>query len=250
MKTQTEKAVVIGDLHIPFHDKRTVKLVLSFIKWFSPDKIFLNGDIIDCWEISRFQRPLSIEERLKDEIQEGIEFLRTLRKTAPKAEIIYIFGNHEYRFEMFIAKNARELHGLKGMTLEEQLELKELKIKPINSHQRENFYRYGHMLIGHFNKVNKHSAYTAKNLLDEKGISLIQSHTHRGGVSYKHDFVDFKVAVENFCLCELNPPYLSIPNWQPGFSTVHTDPKTKFFKITPVEIVQYHIIYGDQVFKG
>ena len=157
-------------------------------------------------------------------------------------KIIYIFGNHEWRFEKFISNFARQLEGLRGLTLEEQLDLPFLKIKAINGHMRENFYRYGYLLIGHFNRVNKHSAYTAKNLLEEKGMSLIQNHTHRGGTSYKRDYRDTKVAYENFCLCDLNPPYLQIPNWQLGFSVIFTNKKSHLFKVVPMEIIEYSLI--------
>jgi hypothetical protein len=151
---------------------------------------------------------------------------------------------------VYIVNNAEELAGLTGLTLEEQLKTSELDIKVINNHQRENYYRYGHLLIGHFNKVNKNSGYTAKNLVEEKGMSLIQAHTHRGGVSYKTDFQDVKKGIENFCLCNLQPPYLMIPNWQHGFSVIHTYKKTGLFKVTEMEIVQYNLMYGDKVFKA
>lgn len=151
---------------------------------------------------------------------------------------------------MYIANNAKALKGLKGMSLEDQLNLTKRGIDVVNSHQRENYYQYGKLLIGHFNMVRKHSGYTAKCLLEEKGLSLIQSHTHRGGSSYKRDFADSKVAYENFCLCDLNPPYCQLPNWQQGFSTIHKDTKTDFFKVTQVEIVKYRILYGNRIYKA
>lgn len=244
-----ERAIVAGDLHIPFIEIKAVELFFNFTEKFKPHKIFLNGDIVDCWDVSTFAKPLSIEERMEDEIKQGRDFLHRLRKQNPDADIVYIFGNHEFRFERYISKFARELKGLRGLTLEEQLDLPELNIRVVNSHQRENYYRYGHLLVAHFNRALKHSAYTAKNLLDEKGMSLIQNHTHRGGCSFKRDYMDTKVAVENFCLCDLNPPYMSIPNWQLGFSTIHTDTKTGFFKITEIPIIDYQILYGDKLFK-
>lgn len=242
-----ERSVVLGDLHIPFHDAKAVRLTLKFIKEFKPDNIFLNGDILDCWEISKFDKTLSIQSRLIDEVRTTVAFLRNLRSAVPNARIIYIFGNHEFRFERFIARNSKELAGLKGMTMEEQLELKELNIKAIDSHQRENFYRYGLLLIGHFNRVNKHSGYTAKNLLEDKGMSLIQNHTHRGGVSYKRDYRDLKIAVENFCLCNLNPKYCLIPNWQQGFSVIYKETNGTFFKVMPLEIIKYRIFFGNKI---
>ncbi len=187
-----------------------------------------------------------MEKEKEDELEEAKKFLIDLRERSPHSRIIYIFGNHEWRFEKFIANNARELFGLEGLTMEEQLHCKELEIEVVNSHLMENYFRYGHLLIGHFNKVNKHSAYTAKNLLDEKGMSLIQNHTHRGGSSYKTDYQETKGAWENFCLCDLHPPYLAIPNWQLGFSAIHTINKTRRFTVTQCVIIEYEILFGNK----
>ena len=242
-----ERSVCISDLHIPFHDKKAVALILKFIEEFDPHKIFINGDLIDCWEISRFVKPMYIDVHLKDEIIETRKFLFDLRYTAPDAEIIYIFGNHEFRLETYISTHARELHGLDGLTLEEQLHLKEFKITSVNSHLKENYYRYGKLLIGHFDKCNMHSGYTAKNLLDRLGMSVIQGHTHRGGSSYKRNYDGIIAAYENFCLCNLNPKYCQHPNWQLGFSIIYKDKNSDFFKVSQKEIIKYRVFHGDKI---
>ena len=111
MREYTERSIVIGDLHIPFQNKQIVDLVVQdFIPYFNPHIVFINGDLLDCWEISKFEKPLNIHSRLRDEILQTNIFLRDLRKKAPRAKIIYIFGNHEFRFEKFISKNAKELY--------------------------------------------------------------------------------------------------------------------------------------------
>jgi predicted phosphodiesterase len=242
-----EKSVCISDLHLPFQDKKALKLILKFIEQFEPNKIFINGDLIDCWEISKFVKPLYLDIHLVDEIMETRKFLYDLRYIAPDAEIIYIFGNHEFRLETYISNHARELYGLDGLTLEEQLLLNQFKIKPVNNHLKENYYQYGKLLIGHFDKCTQHSGYTAKNLLERIGMSLIQGHTHRGGVSYKRTYNGTIAAFENFCLCDLNPKYCQKPNWQLGFTTIIKDKESDFFKVTPREIVKYKIAYGDKI---
>lgn len=243
-----ERAVCFGDVHIPFHDPKACELLFEFIYDFRPNKIFINGDLLDCWEISKFDKPLHLEKHLRDEIKDTVMFLKGLRTIAPRAEIVYIAGNHEFRLETYIARNARELYGLKGMSLEEQLELDHFKIKFINNHLKENYYRYGHLLIGHWNKANKHAGYTAKNLLDEKGMSLIQGHTHRLAMVYKRDYDGEKVAIEGGCLCDINPPYCSLPNWLRGFVVIQKD-KTGFFKVTLVEIIENQVMWGDKIYK-
>ncbi len=249
-KHKAVKSVVFGDLHIPFQDKRAVSLLLKFIKLYQPDNIFINGDLLDCWAISKFTKPVNLEVHLSDEIAETKSFLRTLRKTAPKSKIFYIFGNHSWRFEKYLADEAGMFKNLQGMSLEEQLGCAELKIQVINKHLKENHYRFGHILIGHFNKVCANAGYTAHNLLLAKGMSLIQGHTHRGAMVYKRTYRDTMVGVEGFCLCDINPTYMSLPNWQLGFCTISSD-DTGFFKINLRPIIEYQgayqVKFGEQV---
>jgi UDP-2,3-diacylglucosamine pyrophosphatase LpxH len=242
-----EKSVVIGDLHIPYQDKKAVSKVLQFIQYFKPDNIFINGDLIDCLDISHFEKPLERHQNLAEEIEEAKYFLLQLRSIAIKSRIFYIFGNHEFRLQSYISRNARELYGLKGLTLEEQLGCKDLDIDVYNNHTKENYYQYGKLWIGHFNKINKHSGMTAKNLLEDKGVSIIQGHSHRLGSSYKRCFDGQKGGWEGGCLCDINPKYCNMPNWQLGCLTIHKDKKSDQFKVTPVEIIDNRIIYGDKI---
>lgn len=235
-----EKALVFGDTHIPFENQRALDLALGIGQEVNPDIIFLNGDILDCWEVSRFYKNLALRTtaNLVQEISLAKSFLKELRWKFPKAKIVYIFGNHEHRFDRFISENAKELYGLKGMTLEEQLELVPLNIKSVNSGTAENSYLYGKLLIGHFDRCNKHSGYTAKNLLEEKSISLIQNHTHRGGSSYRRLYDRDIVAFENFCLCDRSPQYVDHPNWQLGFSVIYKDKQSDYFFVEPHPIAE------------
>lgn len=244
-----EKSICISDIHIPYQDERAVGAVVRFINKFNPDNIFINGDLIDCMDISSFDKPLEKHPNLKEEIEEARFFLLKLRSAAPRARIIYIFGNHSYRLQSYISKNARELHGLKGLTLEEQLGCKDLDIDVVNNGTKENYYQYGKLWIGHFDRVNKHSGMTAKNLLEDKGVSIIQGHTHRLGSSYKRDFDGQKGAWESGCLCDLNPKYVNMPNWQHGLLVIHKDKKSDLFHVTEIPIIDYKIVYGGKVYK-
>lgn len=249
-----EMIVVANDFHIPFHDKKAIELLKLFLKKEQPQKLVLNGDIMDCFEISRFDKVPINGKKLKDEIVITRQLLSEFKKICPKTEITYIFGNHEFRLRQYIIKNAKELYGLDGLNIADQLHLKELGIKYIEPKEYSNkftdtFIKIGDLYIGHWDKVNKHSGYSAKNLLEDKGVSLIQGHTHRGGVSYK-SLVDGKVikAIENFCLCSLNPSYVSHPNWQQGFCVIYHKLGKGRFHAYPIDIVEYKFFWGDKEF--
>lgn len=209
-----------------------MKLALAVGCSLKPDIIVLNGDIIDNWAISTFvKNPQTPNYDVSYEIERTKGFLKELRHLFPKSRIVYIFGNHEYRWIKYIFKNADKFKKLKKISLEEQLETTELDIEVINSGNKENVWLYGKILIGHFNKVNKYSGLTAKNLVEEKSISIIQAHTHRGGCSYKRLYDRDIVGYENFCLCDRNPEYADHPNWQLGFSIIYKDINSDYFQV-------------------
>ncbi len=240
LATSYKKALVLNDLHIPFSCLPAVELALDVGDVLKPDRIFLDGDIIDCWEISNFiKNPLRRKKNnLVEEIAQGREWLHQLRRRFPKAEIIYILGNHEYRWIRNLATNAPELAGLRGLSLAEQLGCPEEQIEVIDSGNRESSYQWKKLLIGHFNSARKHSGYTARGLIEDKGISLIQAHCHRGGASFKRHWDRDIVGYENFCLCDRNPEYVDRPNWQLGFCNVYMDNDSDFFYVEPHPITE------------
>lgn len=235
-----EKGLIIGDLHFPWQDSSAIELTLRIGAKLNPDLIVLNGDLTDCWEISRFDKsPVQMQKgRLAEELRLTRDFLKSLRKRFPKARIVYVFGNHEHRWSLYISSHAKELYGLIGLSLQEQLQLTDLNIDCVYSGNRESSWLYGKLLIGHFDLASMHSGYTAKNLLDRKGISLVQAHTHRGGSSFRRLWDRDIVAHEGFCLCDRSPAYVDHPNWQLGFLILYKDKQSDYFFVEPHPIAE------------
>ena len=273
-----ENAVVISDLHYPFHDTKAIKLTLKIIKAYQPDIIFIAGDLVDCFPISKFStnptrmltdaeimelsqislrthEDVALKTALQREFDMAFDFLSELRKGNPKASIYFIDGNHEYRLSKYLFDNGAELYGITKARLPREpvlaipsiLRFDELSIQHVSSGLKESYFRWGKMLIGHFNMVRKHSAYTAKGLLDDKRMNLIQAHTHRLGTHY-HTGFDHKVMAgyENGCLCDLEPQYCVIPNWQHGFTVIHKSKKSNMFHVQQVHIIKYTAFFGDR----
>lgn len=240
------KAIIINDLHIPFQDNRAVELAIDFIKVFKPDELYLNGDIVDMWEISRFLKDPRNGKALVDEFEEARDVISDIVRAAPKkADKVWIFGNHEYRFDKFIIKNAEALIGLRGMSVEEQLEADRLGLRVVKNNGQENYVDFGNILIGHFNAVYRYSGYTAKNVLDKYGKSLIQGHTHRGGSHFRSRMDETLVAYENFCLCGLKPDYVISPDWEHGISVLYRD--KNWFQVDQIPFRDYQFMYDGKL---
>jgi UDP-2,3-diacylglucosamine pyrophosphatase LpxH len=239
---------VINDLHIPYESADIVNAVLSLANSVQPERLYINGDLVDMWEISSHSKNTKSGTQLADEIRLANSYLDTMRNKLPNTEIVYIFGNHEHRFARFIADNAVELYGLSGLTLAEQLKLKERDIQLVYSGLRESYIRaYDDLVIGHFDRVNAHSAYTAKTLVDKYGASIIQGHTHRVGYHAKSTLADTFHGYENGCMCDLNPVYSLSPNWQHGFAVVHRHNNKSF--VEQITITDGEFVFGGKHWK-
>ena len=252
MKRKLETTVVFGDVHIPFQDDVALGLALSFIEREKPDRVVINGDFLDCYDVSSFDKNPDRKARFKDEIAHGREVLGELRRVSGKAEIIYIYGNHEHRLSRYLNTEARALKGLAGLTIEEQLHLDELDIQFVDCHADkfiDTYIRIGELLIGHFAKVSPYSGYTAKNLLDQYGMSLIQAHVHSMGSSNKVLETGPVMGWEGGCLCSLDPHYTKQKKWMHGFHVVHMNRGGEFFHVEPVSIIDGKYFYGGELFS-
>lgn len=233
-------AAVCNDIHYPFHDSRATGLFVDVVTVVQPDHIFINGDAMDFYDLSRFSKDPIRKYKLQEELDLCHQFLQELRTACPNAWIDFLEGNHEDRLTRFIRDNDA-ISSLRDLSIPRQLGLRELEI---SHHPYGETVWCGDMLVEHGDAVNKHSAYTAKNMLDKRGHSGISGHTHRMGIHHKSKTGIVQAWVENGCLCDLSPEYAKgAPDWQQGFCLVHMwDGKIHF------EPIQIH--EGECAFAG
>jgi len=81
----TYRSVFLSDIHLGTKMSQADKL-LEFIKTFECEKIYLVGDIVDCWSMSK--KPLWPQAH-NDVVQ------KLLRKARKGTEIVFIPGNHD-----------------------------------------------------------------------------------------------------------------------------------------------------------
>lgn len=88
------KFVVISDIHFPYQDDKAIKAALDFIKTNPVDTIILNGDILDFYDVSSFDKEPDRINSLQKEIDMAQKFFKKLRTIKPDARIVFIKGNH------------------------------------------------------------------------------------------------------------------------------------------------------------
>jgi hypothetical protein len=197
-----------------------------------------------------FKNPQRVSS-LQDEITAGVDTNMALRRAAGRdAEIILNFGNHEFRWDSYIAENAPRFATLDMLKFESVFGLEAAKIIP-NRGKAGKYARYnlGPIQVGHF-EVARDSAATEKALLVAKGTNIIASHSHRKG-QYFHTNADGTTynAVGTGCLCDpMQQDYVEDPNWQQGFVLVENVVGKKRFHIHDITLTGGEVVYDGKLF--
>jgi UDP-2,3-diacylglucosamine pyrophosphatase LpxH len=236
------RSVVAQDFHIPFHDKQLLKLFLSFLGRFKPDRVYLPGDIIDCYLLSKFSKDPTRGDNFQDELDVCKEFLREV-KTRSKAQIYYVTGNHERRLQKYLWGQAPALASLRSLSLQNLLGLKEMGVK-----YSEDGFKLGDLFVTHGSVCRKHSAYTARGEIEKNGCSGISGHTHRDGKHTVRKRGGSLAWWENYCMCDLNPAYVEgIADWSQGWSVVTTVGRRPY--VEQIHVSDYKYIYGGKLYE-
>ena len=240
---------MLSDEHIQFQDKKINDLLIDkFIPEFKPDYIDLLGDLVDFYQISKFRKDPSRKGNLQQDIDSAKDYLRRLREGSPEAQITLHYGNHLCRLKKYIWDKANELDCLNAIDLKILLDVEKYKIKVIDA--EEGFEIRDKLVLTHGTIISQESAMTARRNLVRYGQSVIHSHTHRLGSTYKTDLRGTIGAWENGCLCSLDLIHewgRELANWQVGFSTIHFS--TNGFNVQQVPIIKGRFIYGENEYN-
>lgn len=235
-----QRIIQINDLHIPFHDKRTLEVFYKFLSDVRVDQLVIAGDLLDFYELSTFDKDPKRKFTIQDEIDQCYEVLKELKNYCP--EIHFIKGNHEDRLRRFLWKNP-SLASIKVLELPKLLNLDSLDVEYHNFDYIFRGFRFTHGLI-----VRQESGASAKAELLKYGSSMSSGHTHRLGMFIKTDARGTIGAYEAGCMCELTPEYIQgTPNWQQGFLVFDFDNDRFFCQIVP--ILDHKFIYGSKKYK-
>jgi predicted phosphodiesterase len=223
VKVLGSKILFLSDIHFPYHDEQALKLALEVGIKDEVDCIYLNGDILDFYQVSSFDRDPR-KRRFKDEIEMGKQFLSILRREFPKAHIYYKVGNHEIRLWRYMKVKAPELLDLEIFSFEELLEFSKHNVHYVDG---QTMAQIGSLAVFHghefggsvFSPVN-----VARGLYLRAKSSAICGHSHQTSEHTERD-VNGKVTTcwSVGCLSELSPDYAPYNKWNLGFARIDLD---------------------------
>ena len=165
--------VAISDLQVPYHNKRAVANVASFIKAVKPDTVVSVGDEMDFQTISRWSQgtPLEYERTIDRDRNTTVEVLESLR-----VEHV-IRSNHTDRLFNTVMMRAPGLLSLPELELPNFLRFPDLGI---TYHKDPYELAPGWLLMhGDEGNVSQNGGTTALNLAKRTGMSVVCGHTHR-----------------------------------------------------------------------
>lgn len=170
-----DRLLFISDIHIPYHDITAVKQAIKYGYDNGMRGIFLGGDIVDFYGISRYQR-LPHLRNVSSDINAARQFLHNLRDKFPDLEIYYKIGNHEARWANFLIDKAPEIFDLDSVQLDDVLHLTKLRIKMIDSLQVAEF---GRLNILHGHEIMGGGVHVARNFRIKASDNILFGNFHR-----------------------------------------------------------------------
>lgn len=245
-----EKNLVISDIHFPYQNDNSIDIMMRYAQDYKPNKIFVNGDLVDFYTLSKFDQNPSRKRSIPEELKLATDFLEDLRKKFKDADIYFLHGNHENRLQRYLWENP-ELAELECLEIKNLFKLKDYGIKEVKASRdywgKENgSVTQGDAIIFHGDaKLNgastsKYAGYSAKNtMLGGMQSSIIMGHIHRLALVSHSTPQGVLTGVEGGCLCDIPKN----ANWQNGFVTFETH-KGKNYNY------RVHLIENDKLFDG
>lgn len=267
---------LVGDLQIPYHDKRAVDLFFKVMKWWKPNAIDATGDIDDQLEYSSFSDGTTDEffNKLKKEKQlEGEtdgefkrrvspipfiksnamgahEFYSALRYDHKESDLHASLGNHCGRIFKYIDKKAPDY--IEQVTPNMLWGLDDLGIS-WRYYEDEPLERFGGIHV-HHGATTTTTGLAVKSDIESYQISLARGHDHRGGVVYKSYPLANRtlVGLGTGHLC--NPKayglrYTINPSWELGFGIGHVVDGIANLQFIPIS-QEYVCVVDGKVFRG
>lgn len=235
LPTSCTRILVLSDIHLPYQDDNALFAALQFGLEKDVNCIYLNGDTMDMYQLSRHEKNPS-NRSFSYELDICRSFLKGIRKMFPNAHIVYKIGNHDERYEKFIRMNP-QIMAIQEFDLSNLLGFPELRIQEVKSKQWSYAGKmpilHGHELPAKSGGVNP--ARMAQLKLNKQ---VIIGHFHRETKSTGKQFDDKPYAAySSGCLCDLHPAYMPINDWNHGFTYLEVDPKNGNYYVQQKTIV-------------
>jgi predicted phosphodiesterase len=223
---QYKNPLIIADLHSKFYDRKALELAINYGIDRSCDSVIINGDFMDFYGYSKFDKGLLTIEGFNDEREWGVDILQLLQDCFGK--VFLKKGNHDIRREM----------------AHQRLAIREKEVKDLVNYDNYLFFdgstvniiqAYQHIILGKLNIIHGHEfqggngIHVAYNRLNKTMDNVLSAHSHVSKSDSRPDingniFGSWVIG----CLCSLHPAYNPKNWWNHGFARVEVDKVGEF----------------------
>jgi len=240
---KTKKGIFISDIHIP--DNIKLDGVFKYMADLKPDYVILGGDIIDAQGLHGLdgkQASYFKKSWYKRDVKYTSELLATVHKICPKAEVVYLEGNHEERYRRLMAKYPETFGG--DFDLLRDAKPKGMKVKWIPYGTYESYYVLGDTIFIHGTVWP--DIHAKKYAMDHTPYKCVYGHLHHfQAYTTRRSMATMspRYAVTAGCLCTTTPDYKKgAPNqWSNGFISFSFDGKTVIPTVHMIENNKFYI---------
>ena len=224
-----KKIGILSDVHLPYHNIDALTCAITYLKKEKVDAVLLNGDTMDCHQLSRFTKDPKKRD-FKYELDTLKAFMDVIDKQL-KCKVFFKIGNHEARYEKFLMEKANELKGVEEFEFENIIKARAKGIDIIQSNRYMKLNElngiHGHEYIGGISApVN-----VARGLYMRGKVSAFQGHNHS---TSEHSETDMNGKITTTwsigCLSELHPAYMPLNRWNWGCAMVELDENGKDYE--------------------
>jgi hypothetical protein len=251
-----QTTLVASDFHGLHCDPFFLRVFLDTAHRVQPEKIVLNGDIIDAAEFSKHtQDPRQF--KVLEEIHWLHRLLADIRVACPNAEVSYVAGNHEARLLRHLGEQTPAmkvvLSDLHGFTVSKLLGIDRFEVNYIDrgdltawterdlaAQLRKNYVTLhdNSMLFGHFPEMRN------------MGIPGASGHHHKHIVwpAYSPVYGSYEWH-QTGCGHMREAVYCSAERWAEGFLLCHTDTKSKRTQFEYIDVSHSGAMVGGKFYK-
>lgn len=218
-----DKILLLKDIHFPYHDEEALSLALSYGIEKGCDTLYLNGDILDCHTLSRWEKDPE-SRSFSQELETVRSFLQMVSPLFKK--VYYKEGNHEERYWRYLSSHAPELVEIDAFNLQSLMWLEQFGVEWIDG---RTFAKFNSLNVVHghefgqnvFSPVN-----IARGLYLRAKSHAICGHWHQTSEHNEKDINGKIITTWSVgCLCDLSPRYRPANQWNHGFAILHRDGK-------------------------
>ena len=247
-----KRIIALPDIHYPYNID--LSGIMTFMKDFKPTHIIFLGDLLDFSYLGRFaegDNKGKEGKRIKKDYENISLIVKALKGCAPKAQTIYLLGNHELRIEYEINHDPM-LEGL-------------IEVKENIGHLFDEMHPYGYVweaskYLGYMHGIYWNKYHAQKTSTEFAEMSIIYGHVHDRQLHTRMNRRD-KTPKPRYsqsigCLCTLSPEWLTrrgrTNKWVNAFSVAYVwgnSKKSGYFNEYTIHIVNGKFCWNGKIYE-